>query len=84
MWPFEIPTRRLKRSSPKTWYWRHRILFVAGPESWPKASSTSASSTASAVVYTVAKGRAGGRSRWSRIRPVRRCCAISQLSWESE
>ena len=35
-------------------------------------------------VDTVAKGRAGGRSRWSRIRPVRRCCAISRLSWESE
>ena len=50
MWPFEIPARRSKRLSPKAWYMRHRILFVAGPESWPKASSTSASSIASAVV----------------------------------
>ena len=50
MWPFEIPARRLKRSSPKTWRMRHRIRFVAGPEGWPTASSTSASSTVSAFV----------------------------------
>ena len=50
MWPFEISARRSKRLSLKTWNIRHRILFVAGPESWPKASSTSASSSASAVV----------------------------------
>ena len=35
MWPFEIPARRSNRLSPKTWYMRHKILFVAGPERRP-------------------------------------------------
>ena len=62
MWPFEILARRSKRSSPKTWYWRHRILLIAGPEGWPKASSTSASSTASAVCVD-RRERPGGRTQ---------------------
>ena len=41
--PLEMAARRAKRSSPYTSYMRCRTTLVAGPESWPKASSTSAS-----------------------------------------
>jgi len=79
----ELSTGRLS----KTWSQRIRIhgrVTNLGLGVFPIVTLAEAREKALENLRAVAKGRDGGRNRWSRMWPVRRCCAIRRVSWASE